>query len=60
LPGDTTKRAVSVAPTPASTISEAQQHYDRAISAQRAGDWAAYGREIKALGEVLARLRNSR
>jgi uncharacterized membrane protein (UPF0182 family) len=60
LPGDTTKRAVPSPASPATSVSEAQQHYDRAIQAQRAGDWAAYGREIKALGEVLARLRNSR
>jgi uncharacterized membrane protein (UPF0182 family) len=37
-------------------ISQAREHYDRAIAAQRAGDWAAYGREIKALGEILQRL----
>jgi uncharacterized membrane protein (UPF0182 family) len=32
---------------------EARAHYDRAIAAQRAGDWAKYGDEIKALGELL-------
>ena len=37
-------------------ISRARQHYDRAIAAQRAGDWATYGREIQALGEVLRQL----
>ncbi len=57
---DTTKRLVVPAISPSSAISEAQDHYDRAMEAQRAGDWAAYGREIKALGEVLSRLRNSR
>jgi len=36
--------------------SEARAHYDRAIAAQRAGDWARYGEEIKALGEVLQRM----
>ena len=35
---------------------EARAHYDRAIAAQRAGDWAKYGEEIKALGEVLQRM----
>ena len=59
LPGDTTKAPVAPPPL-SSSVSEAQQHYDRAIQAQRSGDWAAYGREIKALGDVLARLRNSR
>jgi uncharacterized membrane protein (UPF0182 family) len=37
-------------------ITEARQHYDNAIQAQRAGDWARYGTEIKALGAVLARI----
>jgi hypothetical protein len=36
--------------------SEARAHYDRAIAAQRSGDWAKYGEEIKALGEVLQRM----
>ena len=38
-------------------IESAAGHYDAALKAQRAGDWAAYGREIKALGEVLEDLR---
>jgi uncharacterized membrane protein (UPF0182 family) len=41
-------------------LQEAQQHYDRAIAAQRAGDWATYGREIDALGKVLKQLRPGR
>ncbi len=36
--------------------SEAQQHYQRALEAQRAGDWARYGEEIRLLGETLKRL----
>jgi hypothetical protein len=44
----------------AELLREAQQHYDRAISAQRAGDWAAYGREIEQLGGVLKQLRAGR
>ena len=36
---------------------QARAHYDRAIAAQRAGDWAAYGEEIRQLGEVLNRMR---
>jgi len=36
---------------------EAQTHYDRAIAAQRAGDWSKYGEEIRALGEALQRMR---
>ncbi|MCL4214124.1 MAG: UPF0182 family protein [Gemmatimonadales bacterium] len=57
--------------TPASTATEntaqrdalttqALQHYDRARAAQRADDWATYGREMQQLGEVLRRLREMR
>jgi uncharacterized membrane protein (UPF0182 family) len=35
----------------------ARSHYLRAIEAQRAGDWAKYGEEIRLLGDVLARMR---
>ena len=34
----------------------ARDHYDRALAAQRAGDWARYGEEIRLLGEVLRRM----
>jgi uncharacterized protein len=37
-------------------IEEARTHYDRAIAAQRAGDWATYGREIQLLGQILSRM----
>lgn len=36
---------------------EAQSHYDRAIAAQRAGNWAEYGRELEQLGAALRALR---
>jgi uncharacterized membrane protein (UPF0182 family) len=36
---------------------QALQHYERAIAAQRDGNWALYGEEIKKLGEVLKRIR---
>jgi hypothetical protein len=45
---------------PLELLRQAQQHYDRAITAQRAGDWAAYGREIDQLGAVLKQLRAGR
>ncbi len=38
-------------------LREAQVHYDRAIAAQRAGNWAEYGREIEQLGAALRALR---
>jgi uncharacterized membrane protein (UPF0182 family) len=47
----------STTPAGPALLQEAQQHYDRAISAQRAGDWATYGREIDALGKVLKQMR---
>jgi len=35
---------------------QAKQHYDRAIQAQRDGDWARYGEEIKRLGSVIEQM----
>jgi len=54
-----------VAPSPAQAPSgataellrQAQTHYDRAIAAQRAGNWAEYGREIDQLGAAIRALR---
>lgn len=37
-------------------VARAQALYDSAMRAQREGDWALYGREIKELGEILAEL----
>jgi uncharacterized membrane protein (UPF0182 family) len=37
-------------------IERAGEHFAAAEEAQRAGDWAAYGRELEALGEVLQQL----
>jgi len=37
---------------------QARGHYDRAGEAQRSGDWAKYGEEIKRLGEVLTQMRS--
>jgi hypothetical protein len=54
--------AANAAPAPTSPetdldtlLAEARDHYERAIAAQRAGDWAAYGEEIRKLGDALAR-----
>ena len=48
------------APTPATPdlAAEARAAYDRAIAAQRAGDWAKYGEEIRRLGEILSRMKS--
>jgi uncharacterized membrane protein (UPF0182 family) len=44
----------------ADLIRRAADHYDRAIAAQRAGDWATYGNEMRQVGELLRRLRGLR
>ena len=55
--------AAAGAPTPAlgagaaALLQQAQDHYDRAIAAQRAGNWAEYGRQIDALGAVIRQLK---
>jgi uncharacterized membrane protein (UPF0182 family) len=36
---------------------EAQATYERALAAQKAGDWARYGDEIRRLGAILAKMR---
>jgi uncharacterized membrane protein (UPF0182 family) len=40
--------------------SEARATYQRALEAQRAGDWAKYGEEIRRLGELLDRMAKER
>ena len=44
----------------ANLAARAQEHYQRALKAQRDGDWALYGEEIKKLGEVLELMRRQR
>jgi hypothetical protein len=53
-PADTENRAAAGS----SLVEEAQRHYQQAMQAQRAGNWALYGEEVKKLGETLERLRN--
>jgi hypothetical protein len=36
-------------------LRDARDHYERAVEAQRAGDWTAYGTELRRLGELLRR-----
>lgn len=43
-------------PDAQSLAAQAKQHYDRAIQAQRDGDWARYGEEIKRLGAVIEQM----
>jgi hypothetical protein len=54
----------AAAPAEAAGVSDALaaqawQHYDRAIAAQRAGDWATYGEEIKQLGAILQKMQDA-
>ncbi|MBL8138269.1 MAG: hypothetical protein JNL48_16725, partial [Acidobacteria bacterium] len=67
LPGAAAAPA-AVAPLPAAVAAlpapqlaaEAQAAYQRAIDAQRAGDWAKYGDEIGRLGQLLELLAKTR
>ncbi len=59
--------AAGTAPTAAAVsaeirglLEESRQRYESAMEAQRAGDWARYGDEIKRLGELLERLSRNR
>ena len=36
-------------------MQSAAQHYNRAMEAIRAGDWTAFGTEMKALGDELSK-----
>jgi uncharacterized membrane protein (UPF0182 family) len=58
-PGEPAPGAEETAGDPAmqSLAAEARAHYDRAVAAQKAGDWAKYGEELRLLGEVLNRMR---
>jgi len=59
----TAQTAVPGAAAPAEIANLARQAgdaYDRAIEAQRQGDWTKYGEEIKRLGTILENLKRSR
>jgi uncharacterized protein len=63
-----TPQASRVGETPAaqsaantqSLAAQAMQHYDRAIQAQREGDWARYGEEIKRLRAAIEQISKRR
>ena len=51
--------AAAATPAPGGTgplVAQASEHYQRALQAQRDGNWALYGQEIERLGEVLTQL----
>ncbi|MGE0129676.1 MAG: UPF0182 family protein [Blastocatellales bacterium] len=58
-PGETPAQPQPAAPA-ANLAEQAKQHYDRAIQAQRDGDWARYGEEIKRLGAVIEQISRQR
>ena len=46
----------AAAPEKTGLVSQAREHFDRAMEAQREGDWALYGEEIRKLGEVIRKM----
>jgi len=61
LPAATTEAGVPAPGEAAEDLTDlaarARAAYDRAVTAQRDGDWATYGRELQALGEILEQMR---
>jgi uncharacterized membrane protein (UPF0182 family) len=43
-------------PGPTGLSKQALEHYQRALQAQRNGNWALYGDEIRRLGEALEQM----
>jgi len=56
-PAQPASAAATASPQLSALADEAQMHYQRAVEAQRAGDWAKYGDEIRALGQTLERMK---
>lgn len=55
-PSAATTGAPTAPATLAAQLAQARDLYDRAIAAQRAGDWATYGKLVGQLGSVLQKL----
>ncbi len=62
-PDTIAEREATLEPEPAASlvdlIRQASEHFDLALEAQRAGDWARYGEEMSRVGDLLRRLRES-
>jgi uncharacterized protein len=56
--GEAVRTPASVT-TSADLLRQAKEAYDRAVQAQRQGDWAGYGTELKRLGAALEELNRS-
>ena len=50
-------RPAATGPDLSGLAAQAQAHYERAVTAQRSGDWATYGEELRQLGQVLDKMR---
>jgi len=55
-PSGETEPVEPVSESMSALIAEFRLHYDLAMDYQKAGNWAGYGQELKALEDVLARL----
>lgn len=55
---ETTAQPEAAASDFAGLVQQAVEHYDRAVAAQRAGDWTTYGEEMARVGELLRQLRD--
>ena len=53
----TTAAPAATSPELADLSQQARAHYERAMQAQRDGNWALYGEEIRKLGEILKRMK---
>lgn len=58
-PGETPQKTQAAAPA-TNLADQLKQHFDRAMQAQREGDWARYGEEIKRLGAVIDQAQKSK
>jgi uncharacterized membrane protein (UPF0182 family) len=54
------REGAPVSPGTTALTGQARVHYQRALQAQRDGNWALYGEEIARLGEVLERMAGER
>jgi uncharacterized membrane protein (UPF0182 family) len=56
-PAEGGPRAPGTSPDLTALAADAQSHYERAVAAQKSGDWATYGEELRQLGQVLQRMK---
>jgi hypothetical protein len=54
-----TTGTTNVSPQVKGLVSAALDHYNKAVAAQKAGDWATYGAELQALQDTLTQLQQS-